>query len=142
MKRWLVTCHDQYYPRTGTSDWREVFADEDHQKALDYARWLETEYGDWKTATLKSAAEASNIDIAVLEAAGWDPLADNGDAFRLATNLKINVMFLNWAVKAKLHNSEYETDWIDYGRFNGDAYAATRYAIVVAAAEIARNKMK
>lgn len=91
---------------------------------------------------LKLAAEASNIDIAFLDASDWDPLADNGDAFRLATNLKINVMFLNWAVKAKLHNSEYETDWIDYGRFNGDAYAATRYAIVVAAAEIARNKMK
>lgn len=49
MKRWLVTCHDQYYPRTGTSDWREVFADEDHQKALDYARWLETEYGECST---------------------------------------------------------------------------------------------
>ena len=91
---------------------------------------------------LKLAAEASNIDIAVLEAAGWDPLADDGDAFRLATNLKINVMFLNWAVKAKLHNSEYDTDWINFSRFNGDAYAATRYAIVVAAADIARNKMK
>ena len=89
---------------------------------------------------LKLAADASNIDIATLDASDWNPLADNGDAFRLATNLKINVMFLNWAVKAKLHNSEYETDWIDFSQFNGDAYAATRYAIVAAAAEIARNK--
>lgn len=91
---------------------------------------------------LKLAADASNIDIAILDAFDWNPLADSGDAFRLATKLKINVMFLNWAVKAKLHNSEYETDWIDFGQFNGDADAATRYAIVVAAAEIARNKKK
>ena len=82
-----------------------------------------------------------NKEIKKLVKDGWNPLADNSDAFRLATDLKINVMFLNWAVKAKLHNSEYETDWIDYGRFNGDMYAATRYAIVVAAAEIARNNV-
>lgn len=55
-------------------------------------------------------------------------MANNSDAFRLAADLKINVIFLSWAVKAKLHNND---DWIDYGRFNGDVYAA----------EIARNNV-
>lgn len=52
---------------------------------------------------------------------------------KLAIDLKINIMFLDWAVKAKLHNGEYETDWIDYDQFNGNAHSATMYAIEVAA---------
>lgn len=41
MKRWLVTAHDQYYPRGGTSDWRRTFADGEYDKAVKYSNELE-----------------------------------------------------------------------------------------------------
>lgn len=41
MKRWLVTVHDDYYPCGGSRDWRKVFESDEHQKALDYVRWIE-----------------------------------------------------------------------------------------------------
>lgn len=69
----------------------------------------------------------------------WNPLTDDGDAFRLAMDLKMHVIFdtedaenpqaiaVNWRgdTKAEYHDS--------------DPYAATRRAIVRAAAEIGKN---
>jgi hypothetical protein len=66
----------------------------------------------------------------------WNPLADDGDALRLAVTLKIDVK----------HYDDYVVGWFDGGYigtgrifYEGDPYAATRRAIVRAAAEIGRN---
>lgn len=63
----------------------------------------------------------------------WNPLANDGDALRLAVKLKIN---LNWRVNINgafiYANHEPEQD-------NGDPYAATRRAIVLTAAEIGKE---
>jgi len=72
--------------------------------------------------------------------ARWNPLTDDGDALRLAVKLGI-------AVQCHLHDSEGYAlagagqipNAVDI-RPNDDPYAATRRAIVLAAAEIGRNK--
>lgn len=58
----------------------------------------------------------------------WNPLTDDGDALRLAV---------------KLCSQEYIGEWIDKhctaSEYNADPYAATRRAIVRAAAEIGKG---
>jgi hypothetical protein len=65
----------------------------------------------------------------------WNPLTDDGDALRLAVNLKIDVK----------HYDDYVVGWFDGGyigtgkiMYEGDPYAATRRAITRAAAEIGK----
>lgn len=70
---------------------------------------------------------------------GWDPLTDDGQALRLAVKLKMAVEIshrqLVWAASESLqHTIEIKLDETD------DPYAATRRAIVRAAAEIGRTK--
>ena len=72
----------------------------------------------------------------------WDPLTDDGDALRLAVKLDIDFY---------MGAGDGPEAWAGYylpGRenkkhacqpVNGDPYAATRRAIVMAAAEIGRN---
>jgi len=60
----------------------------------------------------------------------WNPLRDDGDALRLAVKLKLNVMF--WAVCLSVDDRPLEM-------YENDPYAATRRAIVRAAAEIGRE---
>ena len=66
----------------------------------------------------------------------WNPLTDDGDAFRLAVKLNIAVR----------RSDEYDASYAvsPYGptlisETDADPYAATRRAIVRAAAEIGRN---
>lgn len=73
----------------------------------------------------------------------WTPLTDDGDALRLAVKLKIDTM-----IESELHDGtpvisviypldgDYESDSEPVGN---DPYAATRRAIVRAAAEIGSN---
>lgn len=64
----------------------------------------------------------------------WAPLADDGDAMRLAVKLSIhltNSAIDAWASSAMITEIE---------RFGSDPYAATRRAIVRCAAEIWRTK--
>jgi hypothetical protein len=63
----------------------------------------------------------------------WSPLTDDGDALRLAVKLQIDVK----------HHGDYVVAWFDGGFFgtgriayDGDPYAATRRAIVRAAAAL------
>lgn len=56
----------------------------------------------------------------------WNPLTDDGDALRLAVRLRINVA----------PEYVYEGPWLDGGSLR-DPYAATRRAIVRAAAALA-----
>ena len=68
----------------------------------------------------------------------WNPLTDDGDALRLAVKLEMELKAYNTsahAASAKAERSVYAI----YASEKGDPYAATRRAIVRAAAEIGRN---
>jgi len=67
----------------------------------------------------------------------WNPLQDDGDALRLAVNLQIDVKHYGYYVVAWFEGGFIGTGKIPYG---DDTYAATRRAIVRAAAEIGRSK--
>ena len=45
MKRWLVTYHDQHYPRTGSQDWVKSYAAEELELAVEHSNRLEAERG-------------------------------------------------------------------------------------------------
>lgn len=65
----------------------------------------------------------------------WNPLDDDGDALRLANKLWLEVRH----VHGKAHAGEPQKFWCTEAWFpNGDQNAATRRAIVRAAAEIGR----
>ena len=66
----------------------------------------------------------------------WNPLADDGDAFRLAVNLGIDIGW-GWDENNKPSVVLIYEHVVDLGN---DPYAATRRAIVRAAAEIGREK--
>ena len=70
----------------------------------------------------------------------WSPLLDNGDAFNLAVDLELDVVCI---IRSKSPYSHAET--IDesaaatvFHKYATDKYAATRRAIVLAAAEIGK----
>ena len=106
---------------------------------------------------LESAAKAAGIDINIGEGSQeeggwlwpidnstgktWNPLTDDGDALRLAVKLNMNLTYDTSPDGAFVFAScswsgGEESNEVDLGK---DAYAATRRAIVRAAAEIARN---
>lgn len=105
---------------------------------------------------LKLAAKAAgyNFENGVLknlgsdfEYDGWNPLTDDGDALRLAVKLHISVEHPDPAdmgggyVTARICKTRYKRLYLKRYWFNvdlceGDAYVATRRAIVRAAAEI------
>jgi len=62
---------------------------------------------------------------------GWNPLADDGDALRLAVKLKLNLEFFSQGVHVMALGAQPYSD---------DPYAATRRAIVRAAASIGSGK--
>lgn len=69
----------------------------------------------------------------------WNPLTDDGDALRLAIDLELNVFHTSG--RAYAMPSDYESDneqTVSYSD-SGGKYAATRRAIVRAAAEIGRS---
>lgn len=75
--------------------------------------------------------------------AGWNPLDDDGAALRLVVKLGISVqhsaMFDTLEPSIETFDSEDRFDgWFEQPKGN-DPYAATRRAIVRAAAEIGRN---
>lgn len=80
-----------------------------------------------------------NEDIGCDVLAIWSPLNDDGDAFRLAVKLQIEIEHAELAVIAT--HRAYNWGWLGEGvnEDHGDRYAATRRVIVRAAAEIGRN---
>lgn len=75
----------------------------------------------------------------------WDPLRDDGDALRLAVKLRRNVWHSKWpsgnsyaAAQTLWHSNDslYYDDGVAHGT---DPYAATRRAIVQAAAEVGKR---
>jgi hypothetical protein len=65
---------------------------------------------------------------------GWNPLADDGDALRLAVRLRITPH-----IDGNLTDAESTAGFATEAHLD-DPYAATRRAIVRAAAEIGRSK--
>jgi hypothetical protein len=97
---------------------------------------------------LKLAAKAAGIEIDPIDAAhepenwcNWNPLEDDGDALRLAVKLSINIQHETLTdspfyetVNCGLYG-ENSPEWCEEIK-GKDPYAATRRAIVRAAAEI------
>lgn len=65
----------------------------------------------------------------------WNPLTNDGDALRLAVDLGIDVQQLQATELVEAWKYPHQTCGQDYGQ---DKYAATRRAIVRAAAEIGK----
>ena len=63
----------------------------------------------------------------------WNPLTDDGDALRLAVKLRMDIASFSRGVRADAPNGDD-----CYEDYNSDPYAATRRAIVRAAAEIGK----
>jgi hypothetical protein len=89
--------------------------------------------------------ESANAYLVVDVGAGtriwWNPLTDDGDALRLAVKLGIKSKFnsaLNQAIA--WYGYQRQDIHINLEDYNNDPYAATRRAIVRAAAEIGEMK--
>ena len=97
---------------------------------------------------LELAAKAADIYDALLETEDgfvfigsyniWNPLADDGDALRLAVKLAIDFKIRNEVTWWERQESDEVVYW-HHEPHNNDPYAATRRAIVRAAAEIGRQ---
>jgi hypothetical protein len=67
----------------------------------------------------------------------WNPLEDDGDAFRLAVKLQFRIDIMPWGAEAAKWN-DYNSTGSEAEQHKDDPYKATRRAIVRAAAEIGR----
>lgn len=93
--------------------------------------WV-TDYGDgytWQGNTEGFLFERTHGGLSV-----WNPLVDDGDALRLAVDLKIVVQ-----VHTAMCTARYGDAWVtEPPDRDNDRYTATRRAIVRAAAEIGK----
>ena len=69
----------------------------------------------------------------------WNPLIDDGDAFRLTVQLNLMVDTINKGYMSGCIVAAAADHCPQYQQINDDPYAATRRAIVRAAAEIGRG---
>jgi hypothetical protein len=95
---------------------------------------------------LEAAAKAAGIVVHTIEDAdgvvhwdNWNPLTDDGDALRLAVKLKM-LVDADGEIYEVATATPKNTGVTEHAKHNGDPYAATRRAIVRAAAEIGRAK--
>ena len=65
----------------------------------------------------------------------WNPLTDDGDALRLAVRLRLDATFH----RGQVYSHKAQPSVFVGAYYGNDAYAATRRAIVLAAAEIGKN---
>lgn len=66
----------------------------------------------------------------------WNPLTDDGDALRLAVKLELEIFFTSQNIRA----TNRHIDQVPAENKGSDPYAATRRAIVRAAAEIGKGQ--
>lgn len=69
----------------------------------------------------------------------WNPLEDDGDAFRLAVKMGISILSGTYKVVCEIILQEDSGNIAVHEQYGSDEYAATRRAIVSAAAELGRN---
>lgn len=93
---------------------------------------------------LEFAANAVGIDTGWIngfphteDGEPWDPLIHDGAAFRLAVELRLDIMFFSGSEEV-ICSGPNETDENVIEPYGGDIDAAVRRAIVRAAAEIGR----
>lgn len=67
----------------------------------------------------------------------WNPLTDDGDALRLA--VKLDMSLVMFSIYVRVDTVDYKDVYEEYGT---DRYAATRRAIVRAAAQIGEHMEK
>lgn len=83
------------------------------------------------------------VDAGGNRGAWWNPLGDDGDAMRLAVQLRIDIEFDGGKVQAWFVTPRPGWDngavWQWTEPLGGDPYAATRRAIVHAAAEMSKT---
>ena len=91
---------------------------------------------------LELAAKAAGIEVMETQSTGllvngfiWNPLTDDGDALRLAVKLDMTIIV---TAKSSISVCVGFKGFLEE-EINGDIYAATRRAIVRAAAEIGKN---
>ena len=93
---------------------------------------------------LERAAKAAGIECTAVVLEGvphrfgggyWNPLTDDGDALRLAVELGLDIEFYEASIH--VYDDKSEKSFVE--EHDGDPYAATRRAIVRAAAEIGRS---
>lgn len=77
----------------------------------------------------------------------WNPLEDDGDALRLAVKLKLEIDLdgmAHWGPVVTITAAHWRKQKLSglFETCNGDPYAATRRAIVSAAAEIGKTMKK
>jgi hypothetical protein len=96
---------------------------------------------------LEMAAKAAGLIqpgwVDLRESGGWNPLADDGDALRLAVKLEMNVFHAaSGAYAIPFGDGEAPVEErASYKDSGGDPYAATRRAIVRAAAAIGKEML-
>jgi hypothetical protein len=95
---------------------------------------------------LELAAKAAGISADYWTVDGWNPLYDDGDALLLAVNLGINISFPPYMKHERpvVHAGKYwdnsDDCWYPFEELlDINPYAATRRAIVRAAAQIGRE---
>ena len=88
------------------------------------AKAAEIKIGDWY--------DSSNAFVACQDRPWWNPLTDDGDALRLAVKLELNLYLAEESTQVDSITTHEEIS-------KGDPYAATRRAIVRAAAEIGKE---
>ena len=103
---------------------------------------------------LELAAKAASIDIdqktfgeyqdahrgmVVADGEHWNPIVDDGDALRLAVKLGLVVDVGPVSVSVHKNNGNRDLGFEFYNTGKDDPYAATRRAIVRAAAEIGKG---
>ena len=87
---------------------------------------------------LELAAKAAGLSF--WQENSWNPLDDDGDAMRLAVKLRIDVFFHASKVEGHVAGGRIPpVRAIEREDYGDDPLAATRRAIVRAAAEIGRN---
>jgi hypothetical protein len=89
---------------------------------------------------LELAAKAAGLEVVtptMLKYGQWNPLSDDGDAFRLAVKLGVQITIVLDGDDGD-HLPQTMVDWATEEHMN-DPYAATRRAITHAAAEIGKD---
>ena len=89
-----------------------------------------------KAAGIERCANALGMYFLEEEDRYWNPLTDDGDALRLA--VKLGFVVNCWIAANETYAGQDDGDGVNEAH-NNDPYAATRIAIVRAAAEIGKR---